>query len=255
MLKKSYIKKAISLVLALTVSAVVFAGCKSKDGSDASNSSSNSSDNNAGITTTGNSDDFELVENQPIATIKIKGFGDVKIALFPDIAPKAVENFTTHAKNGYYDGVKFHRIIADFMIQGGDPKGNGTGGESIWGESFEDEFSDKAHNFTGALSMANSGANTNGSQFFIVKGSSVSEELMKANGFDTSAYSDGDLKKYKEAGGAPWLDGVHTVFGQVYEGLDVVGKIMEDTPSDEISGLAQKDVIIETIEISTYTKK
>lgn len=105
---------------------------------------------------------------QPTAVIETD-MGSITIRLFPQFAPKAVENFTTHAKNGYYDGLTFHRVIEDFMIQGGDPAGNGTGGESIWKAPFEDEFTDVLHNFRGALSMANSGANTNGSQFFIVQ--------------------------------------------------------------------------------------
>ena len=103
--------------------------------------------------------------------------GDIKIKLFPEKAPKTVENFVTHSKNGYYNGLKFHRVINDFMIQGGDPRGNGTGGESIWGGSFKDEFDPELHNLRGALSMANSGPNTNGSQFFIVHNSPpISEE-------------------------------------------------------------------------------
>ena len=95
--------------------------------------------------------------------------GDIKIKLFPDRTPKTCENFTTHAKNGYYNGLKFHRVIKDFMIQGGDPLGTGIGGESIWGGKFEDEFDPELHNLRGALSMANAGPNTNGSQFFIVQ--------------------------------------------------------------------------------------
>lgn len=95
--------------------------------------------------------------------------GDIKLVLYPSEAPKAVENFVTHCKEGYYDGLIFHRIIKNFMLQGGDPKGTGTGGESIWGAPFEDEFTDRVHNFRGALSMANSGPNSNGSQFFIVQ--------------------------------------------------------------------------------------
>ena len=97
--------------------------------------------------------------------------GDIKIRLFPEHAPKAVENFITHAKNGYYNGLKFHRVIKDFMIQGGDPMGSGIGGESIWGEPFEDEFCQELHNIRGSLSMANAGPCTNGSQFFIVQAS------------------------------------------------------------------------------------
>ena len=93
-------------------------------------------------------------QGDTVATMKTT-LGDIKILLFPDAAPKAVENFVTHAKNGYYNGIIFHRVIPDFMIQGGDPTGTGRGGESIWGRSFEDEFSVDYHNIRGALSMAN----------------------------------------------------------------------------------------------------
>ena len=135
--------------------------------------------------------------------------GDIKILLFPERAPKTVENFVTHSKNGYYDGLKFHRVINDFMIQGGDPRGNGTGGESIWGGSFADEFDEQLHNLRGALSMANSGPNTNGSQFFI-----------------TTVPT-------------PWLNMHHTIFGEVVEGFDTVKKIENcktgfmDKPAEE----------------------
>ena len=95
--------------------------------------------------------------------------GDIKVMFFPEYAPKAVENFLTHAKEGYYDGISFHRVIDGFMIQGGDPNGDGTGGESIWGDVFENEVSDQLYNFYGALAMANAGPDTNGSQFFIVQ--------------------------------------------------------------------------------------
>lgn len=93
--------------------------------------------------------------------------GDITMRFFPEAAPKTVQNFKEHAKSGYYDGLTFHRVIENFMIQGGDPKGNGTGGESIFGDKFEDEFDQKLLNLNGAVSMANSGPNTNGSQFFI----------------------------------------------------------------------------------------
>lgn len=103
----------------------------------------------------------------PIAVLETTQ-GTIQLELRPDIAPKTVENFTTHIKNGYYNGLIFHRIIKGFMIQGGDPTGTGRGGESIWNKSFEDEFSHKAiFDKAGVLAMANSGANTNGSQFFI----------------------------------------------------------------------------------------
>ena len=118
--------------------------------------------------------------NGPVAVMKTS-MGDITIALYPDEAPKAVENFITHAKEGYYDGLKFHRVIKDFMIQGGDPNGNGTGGTSIYGAPFEDEFSDNLHHFHGALSMANSGTNTNGSQFFIVQSNTKPSDLDENN--------------------------------------------------------------------------
>ena len=103
----------------------------------------------------------------PVAVLETTQ-GNIEIELRPDLAPLAVENFETHIKNGYYDGLIFHRIIKQFMIQGGDPTGTGRGGESIWGKPFKDEFTSKAmFNRAGILAMANAGPNTNGSQFFI----------------------------------------------------------------------------------------
>jgi peptidyl-prolyl cis-trans isomerase B (cyclophilin B) len=118
--------------------------------------------------------------------------GDIVFEMFDDDAPKTVANMRTLAEKGYYDGLTFHRIIRDFMIQGGCPQGTGTGGP---GYEFEDEFNDHK-NVRGALAMANAGPNTNGSQFFIVT-----------------------------TGAAPWLDGKHTVFGQVTSGMDVVDEL------------------------------
>lgn len=107
-------------------------------------------------------------EGEEIAVITTS-MGEIKLRFFPSEAPKAVENFTTHAKDGYYDGVTFHRVIADFVVQGGDPTGTGAGGESIWEEDFEDEISPNLHFFRGALAMANKGTDTNSSQFFMVQ--------------------------------------------------------------------------------------
>jgi peptidylprolyl isomerase len=122
--------------------------------------------------------------------------GSIEFKLFNDIAPKAVENFTTHVKNGYYNGLIFHRIIKDFMIQGGDPTGTGRGGESIWKRDFADEFKPGiTFNKPGILAMANRGPHTNGSQFFI-----------------TTAPT-------------PWLNGHHTIFGEVVNGMDTVAKL------------------------------
>ena len=116
-------------------------------------------------------------KGEKIAVMKTN-MGDIKIRLFPDAAPKAVENFVSHSQSGYYDGLIFHRVIKDFMIQGGDPTGTGMGGESIYGHSFEDEFDLSARNYRGALSMANAGPNTNGSQFFIVQANTVDAGLL-----------------------------------------------------------------------------
>ena len=173
--------------------------------------------------------------------------GDIKIKLFPEKAPKTVENFVTHSKNGYYNGLKFHRVINDFMIQGGDPRGNGTGGESIWGGSFPDEFDPELHNLRGALSMANSGPNTNGSQFFIVQASEVPANMLEQmrdledNGFPADITA-----AYEALGGTPWLDFRHTVFGQVTDGMDVVDAIAAVETNNDVPC---EDVIINSIDI------
>lgn len=175
--------------------------------------------------------------------------GDMTFVLFPEVAPKAVENFVTHAKDGYYDGIIFHRIIKDFMIQGGDPTGTGCGGESVWGKSFEDEFSIDARNYYGALSMANSGPNTNGSQFFIVQAKSVPENLLaQMEQLKEQGYPQECIDNYKEVGGTPWLDFHHTVFGQIVDGEDVLENIaaVQTGPNDK----PIYDVVIDTVEIS-----
>lgn len=156
-----------------------------------------------------------VLENE-VEVEMVTNHGTIKLKLFPEHAPKAVENFVTHSKNGYYDGLTFHRVIKDFMIQGGDPKGNGTGGESIWGQPFEDEFSKELFHLRGALSMANSGPNTNGSQFFIVQNASLDpgfKDQMEQAGFPADI-----IEAYMKNGGTPWLDFRHTVFGQVVGG-------------------------------------
>lgn len=208
--------------------------------------------------------------------------GDIKLRFFPNEAPKAVENFITHAKAGYYDGVIFHRVIEDFMIQGGDPQGTGTGGESIWGEGFENEFAMGLRHFRGALSMAHSALpNSNGSQFYIVQNNNLNdsystyfkelrekqnETLAEAEGgksvlvkeiFPTAA-----LDEYLENGGTPHLDFTfnengHTVFGHVVEGMDIVDAIaavkVEDLPMDDPGyGRPVNDVVINSISFEIY---
>ena len=134
-------------------------------------------------------------KKSPIVVIETTQ-GTLEVTLKPDVAPKTCENFLGHVRSGYYEGTTFHRIIKSFMIQGGDPLGNGTGGESIWKRNFEDEFSPSVKfDKTGLLAMANRGPNTNGSQFFI-----------------TTALT-------------PWLNNKHTIFGEVTKGYDVVQKL------------------------------
>lgn len=202
-----------------------------------------------------------------IATIHTNQ-GDIVVELYGDHAPKTVKNFVglatgeqewTHPQSGekktgtpLYSGTVFHRIIKDFMIQGGDPEGTGRGGESIWGHSFEDEFHPDLHNIRGALCMANAGPNTNGSQFFIVQCSSCDPRFLSQMEQMGVEYGFGPdvIENYKALGGTPWLDFKHSVFGQVYEGMDVVDDIattptgVQDKPVDAIKILS---IDIETL--------
>ncbi|MBY6274002.1 MAG: peptidylprolyl isomerase [Bacillaceae bacterium] len=188
--------------------------------------------------------DREVKENEILAVMETSA-GTIQIKLFPEYAPKAVENFVTHAKNGYYEGIIFHRVINDFMIQGGDPTGTGRGGESIYGTSFEDEFTPFLFNFRGALSMANAGPNTNGSQFFIVQKQTLEAELKEQ--MEMAGYPQEAIQYYEENGGTPWLDFRHTVFGHVIEGMDVVDRIAS-MPTDMMDKPLE-DVVIEKITI------
>ena len=214
---------------------------------------------------------FEMPTEGEEIVILHTNMGDIKIRLFPEYAPKAVENFKTHAKNGYYDGLTFHRVINDFMIQGGDPDGTGAGGESIWGSAFEDEFTSNLLNFRGSLAMANSGVNTNGSQFFINQSKPKNNASLLKNRALASKNANGDkatphpdlipdevYDMYAEKGGNIHLDGPlrkeggHTVFGQVFEGMDVVDAIAG--VSVDANDKPLSDVIIKTAEVTTYKK-
>lgn len=176
--------------------------------------------------------------------------GDITIKLFPKYAPLAVENFLTHAKEGYYNGVLFHRVISDFMIQSGDPKGDGTGGESIWknkdksidsGNGFKNEISPYLYNIRGAVAMANAGADTNGSQFFINQNTDDQSQKLSS-----SSYPEPIIRAYAK-GGNPSLDGNYTVFGQVIDGMDVVDKIAQTATDD--NDKPTTDVTITSIDI------
>lgn len=162
-------------------------------------------------------DSTESHPNRPIVVFETTQ-GNFEVTLFPDVAPKAVENFLKHVQDNYYNGTTFHRVIKGFMVQAGDPQGNGTGGQSIWGKPFQDEFDPKI-NFTrpGLLAMANKGPNTNGSQFFI-----------------TTAKT-------------PWLNQKHTIFGEVTQGYDVVKKIESVRTGPQDSPLEKQKIIKITI--------
>jgi len=168
---------------------------------------------------------LKLGENEMAVAVIKTNMGTIEIELFAKETPKTVENFVKHANEGYYNGIIFHRVIDKFMIQGGDPTGTGRGGESIWGEPFEDEIVPALkHSEPGILSMANAGPNTNGSQFFIT--------LVAT----------------------PWLDGKHTIFGKVIAGMDVVsaiGKVATSKPGDK----PLKDVVMESVTIEKREKK
>ena len=180
----------------------------------------------------------------PKAVVKTN-MGEITIQLLPEEAPKTVENFVGLSKKGYYDGVIFHRVIPNFMIQGGDPTGSGMGGESFFGGNFEDEFSPSLFNLNGALSMANAGPNTNSSQFFIVTMSDTPAQMVSQ--LEGAGFPEEIIEAYKENGGTPWLDQKHTVFGHVIEGYEVAEAIqnVERNAMDK----PNKDIIIETVTI------
>lgn len=280
--------KALSVLMTVVLLCVVFTACGGSS---------------VGTVYTDKELGFQLqlpAEGDTIA-IMHTSMGDIYLRLFPEAAPKAVENFITLASQKYYDGLTFHRVINDFMIQGGDPEGTGAGGKSIYTDNaegtFADEFDSKLLNLRGALSMANAGPNTNGSQFFInqttVEGfgtrDSYSEEnvnVMYQNMYVAYANQMGeqftsiygswqDLKEvmhtetyiydwipdgvwdlYEAKGGNISLDGAwrksggHTVFGQVFQGMDVVDAIAAVETDD--SDKPVTDVVVKSIEITTF---
>ena len=191
-------KTVVGVILALTV---LITGCNAKDTN--STASSNESNN---IKT-------ELKKSKDIIVVLETNQGKIELKMFPDVAPLAVENFVTHAKDGYYDGLIFHRVIKDFMIQGGDPTGTGTGGESIWKKEFVNEHkANVVFDRPFLLAMANHGPNTNGSQFFIT----------------TKA--------------TPFLNGGYTIFGEVVSGQEVVQKI-ENTKTARADRPVEKQIM------------
>lgn len=256
-------KKVISFLITMTVLLFVLTGCGNKEvTNNTSNKMSNKTANTSNTAQKSSKEDSKVnvdyekaaknqmaepSSGQTIAVIHIKNYGDVKVKFFEEVAPKAVENFVTHAKDGYYNGVTFHRVINEFMIQGGDPEGTGMGGESIWGTDFEEELDPELVPYRGSLCMASRGLENSpslGSQFFITQ-ASYNEQMasyMQAGGYPADL-----LEQYKTYGGYLSLYQQYTVFGQVYEGMEVVDKIaaVETDESDK----PVEDVVIESIDV------
>jgi len=197
----------------------------------------------------------EIQPNEEVARITTN-YGVIYARFFPDYAPRAVENFITHARNGFYDGLTFHRVMEAFMIQGGCPLGTGNGGTTIWGHGIDVEASDNLVHLRGALSMANTGhPGSTGSQFFIVQSGRV--DVNRKNNLPNDYLIDA----YGTYGGTSWLNGLHTVFGQVFHGMDVVDAIAEVPvtwqPGEQPSPFSSPSrpispVVIESIEILLY---
>lgn len=254
------IKKMAVIMAAIMSAAMLLSGCKGTSTVDDDNALVNAIKDQDAANAAKQNDavihNFEMPEiGEKIAVITVKDYGDIKIKLFPEVASKGVENFTGLADMGYYDELIFHRIISNFMIQGGDPKGNGTGGKSIWGDQFDGGIPEGLYHFSGAVAYANSGStSTDGSQFYIVNTpegylQNTCEELMQ---YDPSTYSwpQNVVEMYNEKGGTPFLDGSYTVFGQVFEGLDIVrelGNVETDSNDKPL-----KQVQMESVKIVDY---
>lgn len=173
--------------------------------------------------------------------------GDITAKLFDDLAPKTVKNFIELAKKGYYDNMLFYKVIPNMMIQTGDPTGTGSGGDSIYGDSFEDEYNKWVYNFNGALSMANDGVDSNRSRFLIVTAQKLHPG--EAKEMKQAGYPDEVIEHYEKMGGLPWFDQRHTVFGQVMSGMDVAKEITG--VRRDLNDKPLEDVLLKSIEIKS----
>lgn len=249
-------KRMVALLTAVFLMAGMMTGC---------NGDKEPKDNTTQVNTEDTTDEMKTVEihkpsavnqtgapeeGETVAILHIKDKGDICIKFFYEESPLAVENFVTLAANGYYDGVTFHRVIKDFMIQGGDPDGTGHGGESMWGEYFKNEYSEKLAHINGSIAMARTDAlDTNGSQFFINNNDALSwtDDYLEAYKVPQQWW-----ETYKAHGGNPHLQDLYTVFGQVYSGMEVVDAISAVETGNGDKPLT--DVVIESIEITQYKK-
>ncbi|PWM46834.1 MAG: peptidylprolyl isomerase [Clostridiales bacterium] len=231
-----------TVLISLVFSLVLYTLCACSTNSEKDNETDMTIDKNCIV-----GSDYDLLQaSKPKKGDTIVTFettkGIVRAVLYADKAPKAVENFVTLAKQGYYNGVKFHRVIPNFMVQSGDPTGTGSGGESMWGGKFETELPEGLYHFRGALAMARQMTmNTNGSQFYIVQNPKLDVSSISATGTVRQAYLD--------FGGYPSLDKQYTVFGQVFQGLDVVDAIAAKGSSN---GTPSETIVINEIKITEY---
>ena len=184
--------------------------------------------------------------------LTIKDYGDVKIRLFPEKTAKGAENFLTLAENGFYDELIFHRVVDGFVIQGGDPKGNGTGGVDAWGssEGFSQTISPDLCHVTGAVAYAIGQDKLNKSQFYIVTGTIPTAEDFKAYRDAGYSFSPEAEALYQQVGGVPYLDGGYEVFGQVFEGMEHVLAIQKTEVNSSSKPL--KPVVIEKAVVTEY---
>lgn len=276
------------LMCAVLAAGMLLTGCNG--GSDSDNSESSSSTSVAGSADltdfAGNTVEVTPKEGDLVATFEIEGYGSIKAVLFPEAAPVGVENFQKLCEAGYYKGLKIHRVLKDFMLQGGSLNGDGTGGDALVnGGSFGIETNDNLRHFYGALCYANA-AGQNSTQFYIVNNKvydpaedikaieeSLAEvrELLKQAESDSQADAVEYYKSYEDAfvklldtlpsyagrGGYPSLDGSYTVFGQVYEGFDVIDSISEvetELGGDGNMSKPVKDIIISNVYVSNYVE-
>lgn len=186
-----------------------------------------------------------------VAEINVRYYGTIYVKFFEKEAPKAVENFVTHAKDGYYDGLSIYKIIENSLIESGDPTNKGSGGESIWGNEFKDEFNPYLQPYYGAMCMVNSGPDKNGSRFFIVQADKTYDDKVLDQIEQTYQvkFNKRARELYGNVGGAPWFYERNTVFGQVYKGFEVLDKIAKVSKSDVELGIPTEKVIIDKINI------
>lgn len=256
-------KKWLALLLAGAMAMAAMTACSNKEENNTTEKNETTQSSEEAKAPAQGETVLPQLEEKPAKDAKVAiietSAGTIKMCVYPEYAPKAVENFLTHAENGYYDGLTFHRIIEGFIIQGGDPSGDGTGGESIWGEGFGEEISNNLHHFRGAVAMAKSSLpNSQGSQFYIVQNPTVEPALisqMKEIGVNEegNGFSDAVIEAYSEMGGTPALDYNYTVFGQVFEGMDVVDKIAQETKVQDDNGTVSPENQPKIIKITVDT--